>query len=116
MFAASTIGLAVVMYLGYASYFILGTVCLLCVGTYVAVIGLFLASGAAAPRYPMTSLPGRAVRDLRILVRTPAALTAAIVFAAGALAAVLMFPGGSVAAVGRRRRGAGRTRRPAPPR
>jgi uncharacterized membrane protein/thiol-disulfide isomerase/thioredoxin len=97
VFAASTIGLAAVMYLGYASYFILGTVCLLCVGTYVAVIGLFLTSGAAA-KDPMSSLPGRAVRDLRTLARTPAALTAAVAFVASALAAVFMFPGGSVAA------------------
>jgi uncharacterized membrane protein len=97
LFAASTLGLAAVMYFAYASFFILGTVCLLCVGSYVAVIGLFLTSGAAA-KEPMSSLPGRAVRDLRTLVRTPAALTAAVAFVALALAAVLMFPGGSVAA------------------
>ena len=86
LFAASTIGLAVVLYLGYASYVILGTICLLCVGTYVAVIGLFLTSGAAA-KEPMSSLPGNAVRDLSTLVRTPAALSAAVVFVAGAIAA-----------------------------
>ena len=97
LFAASTLGLAAVMYFAYASFFILGTVCLLCVGSYVAVIGLFLTSGAAA-KEPMSSLPGRAVRDLRTLVRTPAALTAAVAFVALALAAVVMFPGGSVAA------------------
>jgi uncharacterized membrane protein len=97
LFAVSTIGLSAVLYLAYASYFILGTVCLLCVGSYVAVIGLFLTSGAAA-KEPMSSLPSRAVDDLRTLVRTPAALSAAVVFVAGALAAVLMFPGGSVAA------------------
>jgi len=97
LFAASTIGLAAVMYLGYASYFILGTVCLLCVGTYVAVIGLFLTSGAAA-KDPMSSLPVRAAHDLRTLARTPAALSVALVFVAGALAAVLMFPAGTVAA------------------
>ena len=58
MFAVSTIGLAAVLYLAYASYFVLKVVCLLCVGTYVAVIGLFLLSGSAT-RYPMTSLPMR---------------------------------------------------------
>ena len=47
-----------VFYLGYASYVILGTICPLCVGTYVAVIGLFLTSGAAA-KEPMSSLPGK---------------------------------------------------------
>ena len=97
LFAASTIGLAMVLYLGYASYFILGTICLLCVGTYVAVIGLFLTSGAAA-KEPMSSLPGRAVRDLGTLVRTPAALSAAVVFVIGAIAAMTLFPSGSVSA------------------
>ena len=97
LFAASTIGLAMVLYLGYASYVILGTICLLCVGTYVAVIGLFLTSGAAA-KEPMSSLPGNAVRDLSTMVRTPAALSAAVMFVAGAIAAVVLFPSGTVAA------------------
>ena len=92
VFAVSTLGLAMVMYLAYASYVILGTICLLCVGTYVAVIGLFLTSGAAA-KEPMSSLPGRAVRDLGTLVRTPAALSAAVVFFVGAIAATT--PNGS---------------------
>src|SRR5688572_15100961 len=47
VFALSTAGLAAVLYLAYASYFILHVVCLLGVGTYVAVIGLFLVSGSA---------------------------------------------------------------------
>ena len=63
----------------------------------------------------MSSLPGRAVRDLRTLVRTPAALTAAVAFVALALAAVVMFPGGSVAAstgAAARAGGTGARRRP----
>ena len=91
VFAASTIGLAVVLYLGYASYFILNVVCLLCVGTYVAVIGLFLISGAATT-VPLTSLPMRIIDDLKLLVRSPRALTAAVVFAAAAIAAIVVFP------------------------
>lgn len=91
VFALSTIGLAAVLYLGYASFFILGAVCLLCVGTYIAVIALFLLSGSAA-RFPMGTLPGRAARDLGTLVRTPAALTAAVGFAVAAIAAILVFP------------------------
>ncbi|MEZ5283336.1 MAG: vitamin K epoxide reductase family protein [Vicinamibacterales bacterium] len=97
VFAASTVGLAFVLYLGYASYFILGTVCLLCAATYVAVIGLFLTSGAAA-QDPMTSLPGKLARDLGTLVRTPAALSAAAMFAVAAAAAVLWFPGAELTA------------------
>ena len=99
VFAASTLGLAMVMYLAYASYVILGTICLLCVGTYVAVIGLFLTSGAAA-KEPMSSLPARAIRDLGTLVRTPAALSAAVVFFIGAIAAMTLFPGSPVSAAG----------------
>jgi uncharacterized membrane protein/protein-disulfide isomerase len=97
VFAASTVGLAGVLYLAYASFFILKAVCLLCVGTYAAIIALFLLSGSAAS-YPMTSLPGRAVRDLGRLVRTPAALVTAIAFLAVAAAAVVMFPGGDLSA------------------
>lgn len=91
IFAVSTLGLAVVLYLAYASYFLLHVVCLLCVGTYVAIIGLFLTTGAAT-RHPMTSLPSRAVKDLGLLIRTPSALTATIVFVAASAGAVALFP------------------------
>jgi len=91
IFAASTIGLAVVLYLGYASYFILHVVCLLCAGTYVAVIGLFLLSGSAT-KVPMTSLPMRMINDLQLLVRNPRALTATVVFVAAAVTAIVVFP------------------------
>ena len=111
---SSTIGLAVVLYLAYASYFILNVVCLLCAGTYVAVIGLFLISGAAT-RYPMTSLPMRILDDLRVLVRTPRALTAAVMFCAAAAAAIVVFPEQRGDGGGGRRptRRAGPARRPA---
>ena len=97
VFAASTIGLSAVLYLAYASYFILHVVCLLCAGTYIAVIGLFLISGAAT-NVPFTSLPMRIFDDLSLLVRTPRALTAAVVFIAAATAAVVVFPEQSVTA------------------
>ena len=98
IFGVSTIGLAVVLYLAYASFFIVKAVCVLCVGTYAAVIGLFLLSGSAT-RYPMTSLPNRALGDLRLLFRTPSALAAAALFVIAAGSAVLWFPGQSVATV-----------------
>jgi uncharacterized membrane protein/protein-disulfide isomerase len=91
VFALSTIGLAAVLYLGYASYFILNVVCLLCVTTYVAVIGLFIVSGIST-RYPMTHLPSRAAKDLGVLMRSPGALGAAVLFVVAAVAAVTMFP------------------------
>jgi uncharacterized membrane protein/protein-disulfide isomerase len=91
IFALSTLALAVVMYLAYASFFILKEVCPLCVTTYVAVVGLFVISGGASS-LPMSSLPKRAVRDIRVLVTTPVALLVALVFAAGAASAVEFFP------------------------
>jgi uncharacterized membrane protein len=97
VFAASTLGLAGVLYFAYASFFILGAVCLLCVGTYASVIALFLISGAAAT-YPLSSLPGRASNDVRTLLRTPAALGAALAFAAAAVVAILIFPSESISA------------------
>lgn len=91
IFALSTAGLAAVLYLGYASYFILHVICMLCVGTYVAVIGLFVTSGASTT-YPMTNLPTRASNDFRLLMRTPGALAAAVVFIAVSAAAIVLFP------------------------
>src|SRR6476661_3440453 len=73
IFAGSTLALAVVLYLAYASFFILKEVCPLCVTTYLAVIGVFVVSGGASS-VPMSSLPSRALRDMRVLVATPLAL------------------------------------------
>jgi uncharacterized membrane protein/protein-disulfide isomerase len=97
VFALSTLGLAGVLYLGYASFFILQTVCLLCVGAYAAIIALFVISGQAA-RYPMSTLPGRASRDFRLLLRTPAALTAALAFVGLAAVAIMVFPAEPISA------------------
>jgi uncharacterized membrane protein/protein-disulfide isomerase len=79
LFAGSTLALAAVMYLAYASFAVLKTLCPVCLTTYVAVLGLFLVSGAATS-FPMTSLPGRAVRDLASLVRSPLAIVLTLVF------------------------------------
>ena len=91
VFAASTFGLAVVLYLAYASYFILHVVCLLCAGTYVAVVGLFLVSGSAT-KVSMTSLPMHMLDDLRLLVRNPRGLAVAVVFTVAAATAIVVFP------------------------
>lgn len=96
VFAAAVVGLAGVFYLGYASY-VLGTLCPVCVATYVAVIGLF-ASAATAARLPMRTLPARLAADLSTLVRTPAAAAAALAFVAVAVGAVRWFPAETVTA------------------
>ena len=88
---ASTIGLAVVLYLAYASYVILHVVCLLCVGTYVAVVGLFLLSGSAN-NISLTSLPMHMLDDLRLLVRNPRGLAVAVVFTVAAATSIVVFP------------------------
>jgi uncharacterized membrane protein len=91
LFAASTIGLAVVLYLGYASLVILGLVCIVCVATYAAVIALFLISGAATS-VPMMTVPGRAVSDLKALRHSPLAMALAALFVAGTASALAFFP------------------------
>jgi uncharacterized membrane protein/thiol-disulfide isomerase/thioredoxin len=91
IFAGSTLALAVVLYLAYASFFILKEVCPLCVVTYVAVIGVFVISGGASS-VPMSKLPGRAISDIRILVATPLAIVIALLFVGGGVWAASAFP------------------------
>jgi uncharacterized membrane protein len=91
LFAGSTLALAVILYLGYASFVLLKTVCILCLITYAAVIGLFLVSGAATA-IPMMSLPRRAFQDLKLLVTTPLAIVLAIVWLGVSGSAVALFP------------------------
>src|SRR5215212_12075529 len=91
LFVLSTLSLAVILYLGYASFVLLKAVCLLCLTTYAAVIGLFLVSGAATS-FPMTTLPRRASRDVRVFARSPLAVVVAILFFAGAATTVAFFP------------------------
>jgi uncharacterized membrane protein/protein-disulfide isomerase len=91
IFAGSTLALAVVLYLAYASFFVLHEVCPLCVATYVAVIGTFVISGGASS-VPMSSLPSRLLRDMRVLVATPLALVVALLFIAGASWGMTVFP------------------------
>jgi uncharacterized membrane protein/protein-disulfide isomerase len=87
----STLSLAVVLYLGYASFVLVRAVCLLCLTTYAAVIGLFLVS-AAAPRVPMTSMLRRSRTDLRALTASPLAMALALLFVAGAGGTIAFFP------------------------
>jgi uncharacterized membrane protein len=91
LFVLSTLALAVVLYLGYASLFVLKAVCLMCLTTYAAVVGLFLVSGAATS-FPMTTLPRRASRDLRVLVASPLAVTVVVLFFVGAVSTLAFFP------------------------
>lgn len=91
VFALATIGLAVVLYLGYVSYFVLQTGCVLCMGTYVAVIGIFIVSGASASA-TVSALPGRLVGDIQSVFAEPTTFLVAIVYLVGVAGAVVMFP------------------------
>ena len=91
LFLASTIGLAIILYLAYAAFFVLKVVCFLCLATYVAVIGLFVVSGLVTT-LPMTKIPRRIPGDLRALFGRPVALSAVIVFLAGVASALAFFP------------------------
>ena len=92
LFVTSTVGLAVILYMAYAAFFVLKAVCVLCLATYAAVIGLFIVSGLSSSMPPMTTLPRRLFSDLRALVARPALLSLVIVFLAGAVSAVAFFP------------------------
>jgi protein-disulfide isomerase len=77
--------------MAYGAFFVLKTVCLMCLVTYVAVIGIFLVSSAAT-RFPMSTLPSRAIRDLKTLASSPVALTVLVLFLVAAGSAIAFFP------------------------
>lgn len=91
LFPWTIVGLATILYLGYASFAVLGTVCLLCLGTYASVIGIFAAVARSRP-VELGSLPARLGRDLNGVVGRPAALVAAVVFLVASAGAVVLFP------------------------
>jgi uncharacterized membrane protein/protein-disulfide isomerase len=91
LFAGSTLALAAILYLAYASFVLLKLVCVLCLITYAAVIGLFIVSGAATS-IPMMSLPRRAANDFRVLIASPVAIVVAVLFAGGAASALALYP------------------------
>jgi uncharacterized membrane protein len=90
IFLLSTVGLAAVLYYGYASFFVLEKLCLLCLTMYVTVIGIFIVSGGVAS--PLATLPARAGGDLRNLRTSPLALALAAVWIVGSASLVAFFP------------------------
>ena len=96
IFILSTVGLAAVLYLGYASFFVLRQMCPLCLTMYVAVIGLFIVSGGAASA--LSGLPGLLSEDIRAAVGSPMAATLSVVWIIAAVGLVAMFPREEVAA------------------
>ena len=91
VFTLSTIGLAFVLYLAWASYTQLHTFCVLCALTYVSVIAIFIISGGATT-FPMTTLPRRVPRDVRALFSSPVAIVTGLLFLFGAGTLIAYFP------------------------
>ncbi|MGE3402726.1 MAG: vitamin K epoxide reductase family protein [Vicinamibacterales bacterium] len=91
IFILSTLGLAVVLYLGYASLFVIQQACPLCIAMYVSVIGTFIVSGGAAS-VSLGSLPGRFGRDLGDVWGSAAGVAMAVTWIAASLALVVLFP------------------------
>jgi uncharacterized membrane protein/protein-disulfide isomerase len=90
IFVLATVGLSAVLYLGYASFFIIGKVCPLCLTMYVAVIGVFIVSGGAAAA--LGSLRSHLGRDLKSIVKAPASAALALIFIAGSVSLLAFFP------------------------
>jgi len=85
------VGAGVSLYLAAISFFVLETLCLLCLTTYVAVVGLLVVSSRATS-LSIATLPQRAARDLRMLISNPRTLTVAVLVTAAAAAALVLFP------------------------
>ena len=90
LFLLGTIGLAVILYLAYRS-FQLQTACVLCLGTYAAVAGIFIVSGSASS-VPMTQIPARIASDLAAAFRRPAVTAFALFLIAGTVSVAAYFP------------------------
>ena len=91
LFPWATLALAAVLYLGYASFVVLKLVCVLCLVTYAAVLGLFLVTGAASPM-SLSTLPRRAVADLKLVASSPVAIALAMLFLVSAASTLAFFP------------------------
>ena len=83
LFAGSTLALAVVLYLGYAS-FVCPEAGLRAVPDHVCRRDRALPVSGAATSIPMLSLPRRVAQDLKVLVASPLALVLAVLFVGGA--------------------------------
>jgi uncharacterized membrane protein/protein-disulfide isomerase len=90
IFVLATVALSAVLYLGYASFFVIGKACPLCMTMYVAVIGIFLISGGIS--MTLRALPSRLGHDLRGIATSPTLAVVALLFIAGSVSLVAFFP------------------------
>jgi uncharacterized membrane protein/protein-disulfide isomerase len=90
IFVLATVGLSAVLYLAYASFFIIGKMCPLCMTMYASVIGIFLVAGGIS--MSLTALPSRLARDLKSVATTPVPAALALIFLIGSVSLVAFFP------------------------
>lgn len=91
IFVLATIGLSAILYLGYASFFVLQKACPICLTMYASVIAIFIVSGAAAS-VSLATLPRRMGRDIGGIMRNPVAATLAAVWLVGSISLIAFFP------------------------
>lgn len=97
VFLLSVAGLAAVFYFAYASFFVLGQACPLCMTMYASVIGVFLVSAGAASS--LKTVPTHLGRDIAALPRSQTGTTIAVAWLAASIALVVMFPRGEALAI-----------------
>ena len=90
IFLLATIGLAAVFYFAYASFFVLGQACPLCIAVYVSVAGIFVVSAATASS--LAVIPQRLTRDITGITRSQTATTLAVAWLAASILLVALFP------------------------
>lgn len=90
IFVLATVALSAVLYLGYASFFVIGKACPICMSMYVAVIGIFLVSGGISTA--LSALPSRLGRDVRSIATSPTPAVLALLFIVGSASLVAFFP------------------------
>jgi uncharacterized membrane protein len=91
VFVLGVAGLGSVLYFAYVSLVVLQTVCAMCIITYVAVVGVFLTSGARIP-FPMTTIPRRIWQDVRAALASPPAIAVVLMFIVSSGAALAFMP------------------------
>lgn len=91
LFVLSVVGLAVILYLGFASWFVLKTACLYCVGTYLAVIGIFV-TVAASKALSIGQVPGRMTDELGDMWKSTIFVSLLIALIGGSVYGAMKFP------------------------
>ena len=90
IFVLATIGLAAVFYFAYASFFVLGQACPLCIAVYASVLGIFIVSASAADK--LSALPIWLGRDINGITRSQTATTLTAAWLAAAILLIVLFP------------------------